>query len=204
MPSGSARAQQRLVGDVADESHALDLLGIELQLGDVDRHAVHDVCGRFAAGGDCRTAPFRAVGHAGHSRHFADGESCDDTRERVAEIVGRVFVDVVFVVGRRVARGGRLVQGAGVGQFERLIDAQGPPGPDRGVCGDPFGGQHRFGTLPAALRGARGRCGRQQEHRAGQEYVAVSHGFIFGLRFYQSSLLTKFFILLASAAGKGR
>ena len=202
---GCARAQQRLVGDVADESHAFDLLGVELQLGDVDRHAVHDVFGRHAAGVDRRAARFRGVEHAGRSRQLADGESRDDARERVAEIVGRVFVDVVFVVGRRVARGGRLVQGAGVGQFERLIDAQGPPGPDRGVCGDPFGGQHRsFGTLPAALRGARGRCGRQQEHRAGQEYVAVSHGFIFGLRFYQSSLLTKFFILLASAAGKGR
>lgn len=172
---GRPRSEQRLVGHVADERHAFDLLGIELQLGDVGRHAVDDIRRGETAHVEGRAGRFSAVVHAGDARQLAHGESGDDPRERVAEVVGRVFVDVLLVVGRGVACRCRLAERAAVGHVEFLVDAHGPSGSDEGVGPERFHGRDLFaGTRPGMTRGAVGRRGEQQR-RAYQDFVAVFH-----------------------------
>ena len=104
---GSRGSELRLVGDVGQQRHRLDLLGIELQLSDVDRHIVNDIPDGVAA---CEQVHRRIVRCGGKSRRAAllhDLKPRNDSGEQVAEVETRILIEFLAAERTRAARAGR-------------------------------------------------------------------------------------------------
>ena len=85
--AAGARSEEGLVGDVADERHGFDLLGIELQLRKVYRHAVNDERRRESPAGDRPAERLLPVVQPRHAAPLGDRQSVHDACEGVAQVV---------------------------------------------------------------------------------------------------------------------